>query len=167
MIIQPQCSSRSRGARDTFSSGPKFLNFHAVLRKKWSNNGLASPSGINIPSGKSWICHCNVYDFTVMLTNIRHWWICGGGGGGVCAPRPKWVSKNVLKLYVVTPSGQLELFFQSRDYLTLPKPWKGEGVCLADYRIQIFFYFHAAFGETDQNNVAVGGTFLPSVWLLC
>ena len=37
---------------------PKFLHFHAVFRKNWSNSMLAPLWDWCIPSGKSWICHC-------------------------------------------------------------------------------------------------------------
>ena len=33
-----------------------FLHFHAVFIKIWWNNGLALPSEVGAPSGKSWIC---------------------------------------------------------------------------------------------------------------
>ena len=37
-----------------FPSRPKFLHFHGVIGKYWSNSMLAPSTGVEAPSGKSW-----------------------------------------------------------------------------------------------------------------
>ena len=69
-VTPNNASGGSKGGREGRMppSGPKFLHFHAVYRKNWSNNRLAPPSGVG---GPLWeildpsldafaICFCNV-----------------------------------------------------------------------------------------------------------
>ena len=48
--LQPNnTSGGSRGRKGRAPPGPKFLHFHAVFGKNWSNSKLALPSGVGVP----------------------------------------------------------------------------------------------------------------------
>ena len=60
------------GARGTPPSGAKFLHYHTVFGKNWSNNRLAPP-WVGAPSGKSWIHHCLLTNY-LFLEIYTHCW---------------------------------------------------------------------------------------------